>query len=164
MYKLFIPLLTLLLLAGCSSKPVLPSEGANMQLSAKQVVDTGRQFFGSRVLWGGVIVSSTNLEGRTRLEILAYPLDSDLRPLTNKQAGSRFLAYHKGYLETVDYSAGRQISLVGTVSSIEEGRLGEHSYRYPTVEAEQLHLWPVEKGESKSKSNVHFGIGVIFSN
>jgi outer membrane lipoprotein len=162
MFRVLIPLLTLLLLAGCSSKPVLPTEGANKELSAKQVVDTGEQYLGDRVLWGGVIVNSTNLEGRTRLEILSYPLGSELRPLTEKKAGNRFLAYHKGYLETVDYAVGRQVSLVGTISGIEEGQLGETRYAYPAVEADQFHLWPVEKGESKSR--IHFGIGVIFSN
>ena len=161
MLKLLPYLFTLLLLAGCSSKPVLPTEGANKELTAKQVVDAGEQFIGSRVLWGGVIVSSANLEGRTRLEILAYPLDSDLRPLTGKQAGGRFLAYHKGYLETVDYSAGRHVSVVGKLTTTEEGKLGEHRYRYPAVESEQLHLWPLETEEKKSQ--LHFGIGVIFS-
>ncbi len=155
-------LLTLLLLSGCSTKPVLPTEGANQELTPKQVSDTEQQFIGSRVLWGGVIVSSTNLEGSTRLEILSYPLDSKLRPLTDKKAGNRFLAHHRGYLETVDYSAGRQVSLVGTISGIEQARLGEHHYKYPTVDSDKIHLWPVESGESKSR--VHFGIGVIFSN
>lgn len=162
MPRLLVPLLSLLLLAGCSSKPVLPTEGANRDISAKQVIDTGKQYVGNRVLWGGVIISSNNLEGRTRLELLAYPLDSNLRPLTDKQAGNRFLVYQQGYLETADYSAGRQVSVVGTISGIEEGRLGEVSYKYPTIEAEQLHLWPVESGERKSR--VQFGIGVIFHN
>jgi outer membrane lipoprotein len=162
MLRRLTPLLSLLLLVGCSTKPVLPTEGANQELTPKQVSDTGQPFIGSRVLWGGVIISSTNLEGRTRLEILSYPLDSKLRPLTDKKAGNRFLAHHSGYLETVDYSAGRQVSLVGTITSIEQARLGEHYYQYPIVDSDQIHLWPVESGESKSR--VHFGIGVIFRN
>lgn len=156
------PLFLLLLLSGCSGKPVLQSEGADMNLQPTVIADGGNQYIGKRVLWGGTIVGSTNLEGRSRLEILSYPLDSEFRPQTDSKAGGRFLAYHKGYLETVDYAAGRQVSLVGTVNMIEEGRLGEHRYRYPSVDVEQLHLWP-QPGE-EPKSRLHFGIGVMFRN
>ncbi len=162
MTKLITPLLILLLAGGCSSKPVLPTEGANRELTAKQVIDAGKSMRGTRILWGGVIISSANLEGRTRLEILSYPLNSELRPVTDKPAGNRFLAYHTGYLETVDYAAGRQVSIVGVIRDAEESRLGEHSYHYPAIDAEKVHLWPVEKRGSDSR--LHFGIGVIFSN
>ncbi len=163
MYKLITTLFALLLLVGCSSKPVLPTEGVDLKLNPGQVPSAPEPLNGARVLWGGVIITSTNLEGRTRLEILSYPLDSTLRPQTGKSAGSRFLAFHPGYLETADYAAGREISMVGTVGDLEEAKLGEHRYRYPTIHTEQIHLWPKkEAGESKSK--VHFGIGVIFSN
>jgi outer membrane lipoprotein len=162
MTKLLPTLLLVLLTAGCSSKPVLPTEGVNAELTAQLVADSGQEMSGSRVLWGGVIVSTSNLKERTRLEILAYPLDSNHRPQTDKQAGSRFLAFYPGYLESVDYAAGRQVSMVGTVSGIEEARLGEHSYRYPSIDAEQIHLWPVAQPESKSK--VQFGFGILLHN
>ena len=152
----------LLLLVGCSSKPVLPTEGYNREILPKAVTELGEEPAGKQVLWGGIIINSTNLEGRTRLEILSYPLDKELRPQNELKAGGRFLAFQKGYLETVDYSAGRQVSLVGTISGTEEARLGEHSYHYPAVDVEQLHLWPVESGASKSR--LHFGIGVMFHN
>ncbi|MCW8917538.1 MAG: Slp family lipoprotein [Gammaproteobacteria bacterium] len=162
MTRVLPPLLLLLLLGGCSSKPLLPTEGINSELTAQQVVDSGKGMVGSRVLWGGVIVAVTNLRERTRLEVLAYPLDSTQRPQTDKAAGRRFLAYYPGYLESADYAAGRQVSLVGTVSGIEEAPLGEHRYRYPVVDSEKLHLWPVEAPQSEPK--VRFGIGVILHN
>jgi outer membrane lipoprotein len=131
-------------------------------LTTQQVADSGTPMSGIRVLWGGVIVNSTNLTNRTRLEVLAYPLDSNHRPQTGKPASSRFLAYHQGYLETVDYAAGRQVSIVGAISGIEEGRLGEHSYQYPAIEAEKIHLWPVEQADSEPK--VRFGFGILLHN
>jgi outer membrane lipoprotein len=157
-----LPLLLLLLIGGCSSTPLLPTEGVNRELTPQQVADSGKEMTGSRVLWGGVIVTATNLRERTRLEVLAYPLDSSQRPQTGKLAGSRFLAYHPGYLESVDYAAGRQVSMVGTLTGIEEARLGEHSYRYPAITSEKIHLWPVAPPPSEPK--VHFGIGVILRN
>ena len=151
-----------LLLSACSSTPILQTEGVNKELTPKQVVESGATMAGTRVVWGGVIVNTTNLKEQSRLEVLAYPLDSNLRPQSGKPAGNRFLAYHQGYLESVDYAAGRQVSMVGTLRQSEEGRLGEHSYSYPTLEVEQLHLWPVEQPQSEPK--VRFGIGVMFHN
>ena len=158
----FIPLLALLLLSACSSKPVLQAEAANTELTPKQVVEGGISLQGNRVVWGGIIVNTTNLKEQSRIEVLAYPLDSNLRPQIGKSAGNRFLAYQQGYLESVDYTAGRQVSMVGVVTGIEEGRLGEHHYSYPALAIEQLHLWPVEREEPKSR--LQFGIGVMFHN
>jgi outer membrane lipoprotein len=162
MTKLLTTLLALLLLSACSSKPVLPTTGVDLKLKPSQVTVSATPLDGTRVLWGGVIINSTNLTDKTRLEVLAYPLDSKQRPHTDKPAGSRFLAYQQGYLETADYAAGRQVSMLGIIGNIEEARLGEHSYVYPTIEIEQLHLWPIKSQETDSK--LHFGIGVIFRN
>ncbi len=154
--------ISLLLISACSSKPVLPTAGVDLAIKPSQVTSSAKPLSGSRVLWGGVIINTTNLTDKTRLEVLAYPLDDKQRPQTDQPAGSRFLAYQPGYLETTDYAAGRQISMVGTIGILEEARLGEHSYVYPTIEVEQLHLWPVKSQESDTR--LHFGIGVIFRN
>lgn len=162
MTKLLPPLLILLLVSGCSTKPVLPTEGVNTALSVQQLTDSGKAMSGIRVLWGGVIVASTNLKDRTRLEVLAYPLDSNQRPKTSSPAGGRFLSYHKGYLETVDYAAGRQVSMVGVITGTEEARLGEHHYKYPSMQAEKIHLWPIAQQESDTR--VRFGFGILLHN
>ena len=154
--------ITLLFISACSSKPVLPTAGVDLAIKASQVAISAKPLNGTRVLWGGVIINTTNLTDKTRLEVLAYPLNDTQRPQTDKPAGSRFLAYQPGYLETTDYAAGRQVSMVGIIGTLEEARLGEHRYVYPTIEVEQLHLWPVKSQESDTK--LHFGIGVIFRN
>jgi len=151
-----------MLASGCSTKPVLPTAGADLTIKPSQVVASGTSFTGTRVLWGGIIINSSNLTNSTRLEVLAYPLDSQQRPQTDQPAGSRFFAYHPGYLETADYAAGRLISMVGIINDIEEGRLGEHRYHYPRIDTEQAHLWPLKSQEIDTR--LHFGIGVIFSN
>ena len=162
MKQVLTTLFTLLLLSACSSKPILPTAGVDLKLKPNQVIVSAKPLDGTRVLWGGVIINSTNLSDKTRLEVLAYPLNEKQRPQTDKAAGSRFLAYQQGYLETADYAAGRQVSMVGIIGDIEEARLGEHRYTYPTIDIEQLHLWPLKPQESDTK--LHFGIGVIFRN
>lgn len=152
-------LLLALLLAGCASGP-LKTEGVS-QLTPDEATDSGS--VGETVLWGGVIVSATNLSERTRLEIVSYPLDQyTQRPKTDDEPGKRVLAYKPGYLETAEYGRGRRVTLRGVVTGTEEGRVGEAPYTYPTVEIESLELWPESSG--RSSSGVRFGVGIIFSN
>lgn len=114
---------------------------------------------GRTVAWGGVIVNARNLRDATQIEVLGYPLDRDNRPDTKAAPLGRFLALHPGYLETADYNAGRQLTVVGTITETREGSVGEARYLYPVVAATRLHLWPKE-GRQPSDPQIHFGIGI----
>jgi len=102
-----------------------------------------------------------NLEQGTRLEVLSYPLDSRGRPEQDASPKGRFLLQREGYLEPVDYAPGRLITAVGAVTGVEEGKVGDAPYRYPLMQAEQLHLWPKPESYRRQTPQVHFGIGVI---
>lgn len=155
-----VALLWLLLLTSCSNTPPLETRTANLSLTPEQVAEDGDRYRWHRVVWGGVIIESHNLERRTRLEILAYPLDDGLRPTLEKTAGKRFFAYQDGYLERMDYAAGRQITVVAKVRGNEQASVGEHPYRYPVVSIEQHHLWSTDTPVQKPQ--LHFGFGVVF--
>jgi outer membrane lipoprotein len=157
---LSIPLLTLLL-AGCASGPDFPDEGIAKKLTPQKAVAEIDNMQGKRVIWGGTILASRNLEEKSQLEILAYPLDDNHYPDRDEGALGRFLAESKGYLETVDYAVGRQVSILGSVREVRSGQVDAADYQYPLIEVEQIYLWP--KG-GKPESRVHFGIGVMFSN
>lgn len=150
-----------LLLAACANTAGLVTEGVDTSLTPQQALSEESLQQGKRVLWGGVIINSTNLEQQTRLEVLAYPLDSDHYPQTDKPAYGRFLLLREGYLETVDYAPGRLISVVGRFDGSRRGRVDQSDYTYPLVLTEQLHLWP--RG-GRNEPRFHFGIGVMFSN
>jgi outer membrane lipoprotein len=119
-------------------------------------IDTAQ---GRRVAWGGSIINTTNRQNTTEIELLGYPLDSGGRPDSGATAQQRFVLVRPGYLESADYRAGRLISAVGTVVGTRAGKVGEAPYTYPVLQAEQLHLWPIEEPR-ESGSNVRFGIGV----
>jgi len=155
----YLLLLATLLLAACSAGPKFALEGVDTTLTPKQAVTEADLSHGKEVLWGGMIINSTNLEQNTRLEVLAYPLDSDHYPQTGKPPYGRFLLTQKGYLETVDYSPGRLITVVGRFDGTRRGKVDRSDYTYPLIKAEQLHLW--SKGQ-KSDTRFHFGIGVVF--
>jgi outer membrane lipoprotein len=159
-FRRWLPIGMAALLAACASMPSeLDVPGINTAVTpATAASDAAAR--GEAVRWGGVIVRSTNLKDRTELEVLAYPLASrSARPDTGAAAGPRFLVRHGGYLETVDYAAGREVTVLGTVRAPQAGSVGEVAYTYPVLEASRVYLWPKESRDD-SGPRFHFGVGV----
>lgn len=152
----------LALLAGCAAGPRFDTAGIDTGTTPRRAVAEAERLAGQRVLWGGMVIETTNLAERTRLEVLGYPLDASQRPDTDAEPLGRFLVTRSGYLESVDYRTGRLVTVVGPVTGVRDGRVGEAPYRYPVVGAERIHLWPARYGPGATR--VHFGVGVIFSN
>lgn len=153
-----------LALAACASGPGISTVDVDQTVTPTQGVAEIANLRGNKVLWGGTIVSSTNLKDSTRLEVLAYPLDGAQRPETSATPTGRFLVLERGYLETVDYSAGRLITAKGALTQTRKGAIGEAEYTYPVVAADQLYLWPQEDLTEPGGTglNLGIGLGVIF--
>lgn len=151
----------LILLNGCSSQPTFDTQQVTLKLSPQQLLENPSAHYGKTVLWGGTILQTHNLSDYTQIEVLAYPLGSYQRPLTEQPPQGRFLVRHKGYLEPTVYSQGRLFTVMGKLHKTESGQVGEHSYNYPVIQSEQVHLWPVK---SESSSRIQFGIGIGIHN
>jgi outer membrane lipoprotein len=156
-------LLLVLGLSACASGPRYPTTGVASDLQPAEVAASAGTFRGSRVIWGGIIVATRNLSQYTEIEVLGYPLDSRQQPLTSRSPQGRFLVHSPGYLEKVDYAAGRRISVTGTLGDNLAGRVGEAAYTYPLVEARDIHLWPTETQSDGGRTRFNVGVGVIFS-
>lgn len=152
----------LALLGGCATPGPFADAGYNPAVTPGMSVSTLKQHLGEQVLWGGVIVATRNLENSTQLEILAYPLTTGQRPNTKRSSAGRFLALRQGYLEPKDYAAGREVTVLGTLSDIQHGRIGEAEYTYPVIQARGVHLWPTR--ETQGGSRVRFGFGIMLHN
>ena len=153
-------LVVLLLLSACASSPGLDSSGVDRLLTPRGVTAAPQLAGGKQVLWGGVIVHTTNLKDSTQMEVLAYPLDSSERPQTGSDAQGRFILEQAGFLDPASYAEGRLVTVVGTLSGTRAGRVGESGYDFPVVSARQIHLWPRDSGAGGR--GVNFGIGVGF--
>lgn len=150
-------------LVACATGPDLDLTGVDRTLTPARAAADIKAARNQRVLWGGVLVQARNLKDATQLEVLGYPVDGKGKPKRNEPPQHRFLATHKGYLETADYAPGRMVTVVGTVTGTEEGKVGEARYVYPVVAAEQVYLWPREEERRGSTDpQIHFGVGVIF--
>jgi outer membrane lipoprotein len=151
-------LLLLLILNGCTTAPkvmenaerdITPTDAVSMQISAED----------RPLQWGGVIVETKNLAEVTELQILAYPLKSNGQPDITASPTGRFIAQRAGYLESVDYQKGRQVTATGKLTQKRAGRVGEADYTFPVLSADELLLWPKEH-EREVSPRVNFGFGV----
>jgi outer membrane lipoprotein len=148
-----------LLLTACATAPPLNLSGADSTLTPDAAVANIDSARGRRVAWGGTIVATHNLKDVTEVEVLGYPLQRSGQPDVEAKALHRFLIVRTGYLESADYRPGRVVTAVGDVTGTRHGKVGEASYVYPVLQADELYLWPTEN-VGRGRSNVQFGIGL----
>ena len=156
--KLLSLLLLTSLLTACASTPAFDTSTVVKSLTPRSVIAEPAGSQGKTALWGGTILDTQNLKDSTRIEVLAYPLDSSQRPLLSGKPLGRFIIQQQGYLEPASYSQGRLVSVIGSVGESQRGKVGESAYTYPVINAEQLHLWSPESG--RSRTGFRFGIGI----
>lgn len=150
-------------LTDCATGVKLDTAGVDRRITPELAVEDIERVGGSEVLWGGIIINTTNLKDETQIEVLDYPLEQrSQRPLTSEPPRGRFLVVHPGYLEAVDYAQGRLLTVTGQLTETRHGKVGEAAYRYPVVEATAMHLWPKERVGIETEPRFHIGVGVIF--
>ena len=113
-----------------------------------------------KVMWGGVILSSVNLEEGTQIEVLSYPLDHRQHPQVHRRSTGRFVLIHPEFLETTDFSNGRLITMLGSVTGIGEGTLGAVDYKFASIQAEDIYLWREDGRDVAPAFSVGIGINV----
>lgn len=137
--------LFLAILSGCSSLPTeLVSRTETPILTYQHWLDADPDTE-SDIRIGGVIAQVTNLENRSRIEVVNLPLNSAGKPDLDAEPKGRFVAYVDGYLESLSYAQGRLISLVGTIDQPESGKVGEYDYTFPVMKVYGKRLWRVEE-------------------
>jgi outer membrane lipoprotein len=146
------------LLLSCASTPDFDTSQVDQSLTPQSVIAEPEVSRGKVALWGGTILDTRNLKDSTQIEILAYPLNSFHRPLQDSKPLGRFIIERQGYLEASTFSQGRLLTVLGSVSKSQVGKVGETSYTYPVISAQQLHLWSADS--ERSKTSFHFGVGI----
>jgi len=134
----------------------------DLTLTPERVLADYPKTKGRQVLWGGRILESRNLADSTELTILAFPIDNAGIPQTgNDIMIGRFILVQAGYLETIDYAPGREITVYGQVAGSREAVLGETRIQQPVLTALQIHLWrPALAGQLPWWSGIHLGFGI----
>ncbi|MCK9538337.1 Slp family lipoprotein [Dokdonella sp.] len=138
MNKCFLIALAGLALAACASVPT-PLRGDFSAGMPRDVVGGATPL---NVRWGGEIIKVEPKADSTCFEILARTLDSSARPILKDPAGGRFIACREGFYDPEVFTRGRLVTVVGTVTGTDHGKVGEFDYSYPHVAAEAIYLWP----------------------
>lgn len=154
------------LLAGCATvgpslDPAwLQAETGPGLAEVKQDIAAAK---GRDVLWGGQIVRSINKQEGTLLEILQQPLDRRGRPESSDRSAGRFLVLYPGYLETLIYGQGRQVTVFGPVSGSRTLSLQEIDYTYPLITTADIHLWETEPEVLRIEHTYPYGDPYLYS-
>jgi outer membrane lipoprotein len=150
------------MLAACASTQRFDTSNVDTKTSPEVAVQRAEAMQGKALLWGGIIINVSNQKSLTQFEILAYPLDANHRPLTDRPPQGRFLARQDGYVEAADYAQGRLLTVSGLFEETVKGKIGDSEYTYPVLKISQKYLWPRRTEDGSTR--FHFGIGVMFRN
>lgn len=126
------------LLGACATVPK-PLQGQFQTTTPRQAVNGGS---GESVRWGGEIIKVQPKADATCFEILGRELDDSARPRLRRPADGRFIACRNGFSDPEEFQRGREMTVVGRVTGVEHGKVGEYDYAYPLVSAEAIYLWP----------------------
>ncbi len=142
-----LPILTtlLLLFPGCAhviSEEVL--EDVDPAVTFSRLRNDPPACEGRMVLLGGVVVSTTNQEDGSLLEVYQTALNSRGRPIERDRSLGRFQAFSPEFLDSAIYCQGRSVTIAGIARGSRAGQLGQSSYDYPYVEIREIYLWPLE--------------------
>ncbi len=115
---------------------------------------------GAVARWGGVVAHIENQAESTMLEVVHYPLRSYGRPIIKRESIGRFRVYIDGFLDPMVYQKGRMMTFAGELAGVEDGLVGEHQYRFPTLKAGGYYLWEdIERIEIEHISLWPYGYG-----
>ncbi|MFP3870845.1 MAG: Slp family lipoprotein [Syntrophobacteria bacterium] len=103
-----------------------------------------QEYEGQEVILGGYILETLNESEGTLLTVLQAPLNFLNKPKAKDLSEGRFLVHTGEFLDPEVYCKDRKLTVGGRFRGIHELPLGNATYRYPLIEAEELHLWPGE--------------------
>ncbi len=131
------------LAAGGCMAPLFPELQPRVQkgLSFPAVLQNPGQYTGAVVIWGGVILSTTNRKDGSEVVVLETPLDSEGHPLSARYSRGRFIAKAPGFVDPEVFRRDRRVTFGGEVAGSEARPLGDTQYNYPVLKIIQSHVW-----------------------
>ncbi len=128
--------------AGCAGVISLKnSKDVDRTVTPALVRESPDEYIGTKVIWGGIIVSIKDINGRTVIEVLNAPLDQRGRVQGATMKDNRFLIDVADYLDPFVYRSGMEIVSAGRIKGIRIKALEGTNYPYPVLETVELHIF-----------------------
>ena len=89
------------------------------------------KFRGTIVVWGGVIIETTNLKESTAIKVMQTALDIQRRPTDLDRSEGRFVIRVDRFLDPDIFRKGREITVGGSVADYEVHPIGEIQLHLP---------------------------------
>ncbi|ROR14807.1 Slp family lipoprotein [Erwinia sp. JUb26] len=134
-------LLTSLLLSGCVTVPdSVKGTSAMPQQDLVRVLNAPQLYVGQESRFGGKVVSVSNKNGMTRLEIAAMRLDDTARPILGSATIGRVYADINGFVDPINFN-DQMVTVVGPIAGVEKGKIGDANYNYVVVRVTGYQRW-----------------------
>jgi outer membrane lipoprotein len=133
-------------LSACATIPT-PLQGQFSNLMPAQAGDQNAN--NERVRWGGTIVQVHTESERSCFEIVGSKMGVNGRPERLDKSEGRFIACRKGFYDPEVFSAGRELTITGSITGFETRKIGDYDYRYPMVAADVVYLWPERQAQTR---------------
>ncbi|MEW9799132.1 Slp family lipoprotein [Alteromonas sp. CYL-A6] len=148
------------LLSGCAIVPdsIDVPEGTEL-VSYSKAVTSGNASLGKPVRWGGVIAGVENKPQKTWIEVVHFPLNHYGKPLRSEETIGRFKVVIDGFVDPIAFEEGRLVTFIGTLGNPTAGMVGEQPYMYPTLQAQDYHMWRNQTVYDVSSFQFNYGLG-----
>ena len=110
----------------------------------QELIAHPEEYQGRVVILGGYILDTQNEQRATVVTVLQAPLDFENKPKSRDLSQGRFLITADRFLDPEVYGKDRRLTVGGRVIGVREQSVGGTTYRYPIIDAQELHLWPKE--------------------
>lgn len=128
-------------LAACAPISQDIRRQADSSAPFSEIQKNPEKYRGEMVIWGGVIIETTNLKESTAIRVIQTTLDIQQRPKDLDSSEGRFIIRVDRFLDPDIFKKGRQVTVGGEIAGRETQPIGEIQYTYPVVQAKELKLW-----------------------
>lgn len=141
MYRFIMSTVAVLLLSGCA--PVISGEYLQKakELGFDQIRENPEANINSIFILGGTIADIEITPEGTELEVVQHPVSRYGDIMDRDISQGRFLLKTQKQLDPLIYRKGRLITVAGELIGTKTRLLHGKEYRYPVLEAKEIHLW-----------------------
>lgn len=145
--KIIAVLFSIMLLSQGCTYAISPgmADKADKTITFKKLLAEPDAFTGKFLILGGTIAEVTTVSQGMLIEVDQKQLDYWGKPERTSRTGGRFIVFHPGYLNTMAYGPGVEITIAGEVLGFSSPMIGDKQFAYPIVLVRELKRWERER-------------------